>query len=237
MQTIQNSAFGCCLIAAALTINTVTFLIDDVILNQSNKKICGGDISAITPKILTFFRAYILPIIKRFMVVEIFLCCYFAINCGKYTQFIKDHAWQVASLLLLPQIFIFLFCTILEFVLLVVFVYWFAFRNDRPFFISLLEFIYIFILWGIADLFFSPIFEQIIENSMEKIKDKLPPTIKDPTDSSEDITDKLRQQYSISKYTTPQTFSEVHKRKYTICDKDYNICATVDFYCSTKFSD
>ena len=144
IEIIQENNYGCCLVAAALTINTLTFLIDDVIRNQSKKKICSEDISAVTPKILSFFEKNILPIIKRLMTIEIFICFYLAINCGKYSFFLQENIWEVACILLLPQISIFLFELLLELVLLIIFVYWFSFRNDRPLIISSMEFVYVY---------------------------------------------------------------------------------------------
>ena len=139
------------------------------------------------------------------MVVEIFVCLYFAVNCGQYSCFIKDNVWTVAFGLLLPQICIFLFCAITELVLLVVCVYWFSSRNDRPYIIASLEFIYVFLLWGITDLFCSPLFDRIIEFAMKKIQKCIPSTSEvkahNANEENKDMKKDLRNRFNITEQT------------------------------------
>ena len=84
-------------------------------------------------------------------------------------------------------------------------------------------------------MFFSPAFECIIEKAMRQIKDKLPSNnevgIQHTTGN---ITSKLRRQFLNSEEHNNDSI--INSENFMGLQKDYNLNANNDFYCSIKTS-
>lgn len=118
---------------------------------------------------LNHFDTYWLPAIKRFTFFEIGLCIFLiSYFHDKVPAFYND--WS-KFLLYLPQILYLFFLLLIEFVVFFYLCIKSSYKNNRPYWIGTVEFVFIFIVFGILDLILPPVFDVVSRKAFQSIKD------------------------------------------------------------------
>lgn len=155
-----------CFVSCALTINTLSSFLS---LDSFRKRniISDRDLSGIGDKLICLFDKHWLPIIKRGTFFEIFVCILLIAFFHEAPCFYTD---QSRFLLFLPQIVFLLFMLFTELVVFSILCAKSSFKNNRPYWIGTIEFIFIFFVFGLLDLFLPSLFDFISNMAFQNVK-------------------------------------------------------------------
>ena len=153
-------------VSFALAINTLSSFLS---LESFKKRaiIASRDFSGMGEKSINWFNRNLLPVIKRCTIFEMILCVLCISLYKNPPSFYTD--WS-RFLLYMPQIIYLMFIIFVELLVFSVLCWKSSFKNERPYWIGTIEFIFIFIIFGILDLFLPPIFDIISERAFKNIQ-------------------------------------------------------------------
>lgn len=155
-----------CFVSCALTINTLSSFLS---LDSFKKRsiISERDLSGVGDKFISYFDRHWLPIIRRLAFLEIIVCILLI-------AFFHEAPWfytnQSRFLLFLPQALLILFMLVTELIVFSILCIKSSFKNNRPYWIGTIEFIFIFFVFGLLDLFFPSFFEFISDMAFQNVK-------------------------------------------------------------------
>lgn len=181
--TLFRVGCGMDFVAAALAINTISSFLS---IDPFKKRwiIVNRDIGGKAIEIVGWFEHFVLPLLKRLALFEIIICV-FLIAFPNAIQQIPFWAF-IRFLLFLPQLLVLFFMCSIEFWVFVVIDAKSSFKNNRPYWISVVEFVFILSFFGILDLLFPSLFDWLGKKAFENAKpdDDFSP---DGNDAAKDI--------------------------------------------------
>lgn len=155
-----------CVVSAALTINTLTSVWS--LESFKSRWIIGQrDLKGWGKNLVEAFERRWLHILKRIALFEVILCIILLCFCTTPPVFYNT---TFKLLLFLPQAILLLFFICTEVVLFSVLCAKNSFKNGRPYWVATIEFIFIFVLFGIVDILFPSLFDYIGQKAFEKTK-------------------------------------------------------------------
>lgn len=154
-------------VAAALAVNTISSFLS---IDPFKKRwlIENRDIGGKAIEIVKWFECFILPLLKRLALFEIVLCILLIAFGGKTPPdfFTKSTCF----ILFLPQLIVLFFMCVVELWVFIVLDTRSSFRNNRPYWISLFEFVFILSFFGLLDILFPSLFDWLGKKAFENAK-------------------------------------------------------------------